>query len=259
MVEEFCAGVATSDAGGTVLVKTDDDKWWSVTVATGARTPIPKRGRDARCGRIQALGHEETLAREEVPGNTVAIPEVSVSKVFTRGTAPNIAIGYKRPGTAVAMVAGVTSGGKLVWKSEVPAETPLRSRLWGSDDVVLDDAVVALFYEYQEGPPALTVFDRATGNRVERAAPRARARIVHPVRARPDPRPSRRHDVRRHLHVRAAHGCAALDDRAHTGHPLIFDGCGSFTATLDGSNLDHLTSLSFGREGGTGFGTAPSA
>ncbi len=37
------------------------------------------------------------------------------------------------------------------------------------------------------------------------------------------------------------------------------DGCGSFTGTLDGSNLDHLTSLSVGREGGTGFGTTPSA
>gem|GEM_PF-3901314 len=39
----------------------------------------------------------------------------------------------------------------------------------------------------------------------------------------------------------------------------IADGCGSFTAPLDGSNLDHLTSLSIGRERGTGFGTAPSA
>ncbi len=36
-------------------------------------------------------------------------------------------------------------------------------------------------------------------------------------------------------------------------------GCGSFIAALDGSNLDHLTSLSLGREGGTGFGMTPSA
>ena len=36
-------------------------------------------------------------------------------------------------------------------------------------------------------------------------------------------------------------------------------GCGSFTTVVDGSNLDHLTSLSRGRSRGSGLGTSPSA
>jgi hypothetical protein len=37
------------------------------------------------------------------------------------------------------------------------------------------------------------------------------------------------------------------------------DGVRLFYSNSDESNFDHLTSLSFGREGGSGLGTAPSA
>ncbi|MDL1873275.1 adenylyl-sulfate kinase [Deltaproteobacteria bacterium PRO3] len=40
---------------------------------------------------------------------------------------------------------------------------------------------------------------------------------------------------------------------------LIPDGCGSIMTALDGSNVDHLTSLSRGRSRGSGLGTSPSA
>ncbi len=35
------------------------------------------------------------------------------------------------------------------------------------------------------------------------------------------------------------------------------NGCGSFTARLDGRSFDHLTSLRCGRSSGSGFGTSP--
>jgi hypothetical protein len=49
------------------------------------------------------------------------------------------------------------------------------------------------------------------------------------------------------------------------GHPTkvktrtkVF-GCGSFMTALDGKRIDHLTSRRRGRDGGSGFGTLPSA
>ncbi len=40
---------------------------------------------------------------------------------------------------------------------------------------------------------------------------------------------------------------------------VISNGCGSIATAPDGSNLDHLTSLSRGRAVGIGLGTARSA
>lgn len=51
----------------------------------------------------------------------------------------------------------------------------------------------------------------------------------------------------------------ANDTRIGLYHNLKTFGCGSIATALDGSNLDHLTSLSLGRSRGSGLGISASA
>lgn len=160
VVDGYCAGPE-----GAILVGTADKKWWTVTVATGAKSAAPARKRTDRCGLLQVVTHEDVTNLEILEG-AVTVPEMSVRQVLAHGSgAPNIAVGYKHPGTAVALLAGI-SGKTVAWKVEVPASDPLRSKLWGVDHVALDPTHVAVYYEYQSAPSHVTLFDRATGTRV---------------------------------------------------------------------------------------------
>src|SRR5262249_4937717 len=96
--------------------------------------------------------------------------------VYSCGTGPMIASGWKQPGSSLPMIAALApvdfSGssswveGPSLWALQIPRHDALKAKTGTVDHVAVSEHDVAVAYEREDNAASeVTVFDRATGKR----------------------------------------------------------------------------------------------
>jgi PQQ-like domain len=111
-----------------VAIETADGKRHEIALADGALRRAPGK---RRCERIRDDEHRDVdpaLTVDSSPRRWKQ-PGMQVSRELRLGSSgPVLAVGYRRPGTAVPMVARLDERGRPAWKMEVPDGNPLQAR-----------------------------------------------------------------------------------------------------------------------------------
>jgi len=160
-------------------VMTADERWHRVRLADGTVSPTPApppqkqprerhRQRKPSCDALPS-DDERTITGATVTdrfGDLPTIEGMDVDKLAELLDGQRIAIGSRRPGTSVPMLAALDAKGTVLWKSDVPGSDPLTARTSAPELFALDATDVVVIYERQsQAPPTLASFDIRTGAR----------------------------------------------------------------------------------------------
>jgi outer membrane protein assembly factor BamB len=150
-----------------VAIETADKRWHEVALADGAvrraqaRPPRCDRLTDDERGEVDpAVSVDRSPRRWKQPG-------MHVNRELRRGSGPLIGTGWRRPGSAVPMVARLDARGRATWKVEVPDGNPLEARHGSGGLWTVTDRVVCATYERTGAGTRvhLTCFDLERGTR----------------------------------------------------------------------------------------------
>jgi hypothetical protein len=136
----------------------------------GIRAMFERAGDDPADAPCIPLGD---LSRRSAAGTLVLeswreladIPGMKVNRLVRQLGGPELAVGYKSPGTSVPMIAAL-AGDTAVWVAEVPAIEPLVSRVDDHLVAVSHEHAAALYQPPRPGAPRVTAFDLARGTRL---------------------------------------------------------------------------------------------
>lgn len=184
-VQAMCAG----GGAGEVVILTADDRW-TVVDAGGKQhvgTPLLRLDRPGSKPK-DALSRFRAIGAEVPPGLCVPVdnnhwqkpaallsidrwarlpelPGMSISLLVRHPGGPVAAIGSKRPGTAVPMLARL-DGDKARWTAEIPASDPLTAR---ADERTVGMSATAIYAVYSLSNPSrerLAAFSLEDGRRL---------------------------------------------------------------------------------------------
>ena len=102
--------------------------------------------------------------KPDMSRHAFALPGARIEEVYA-SRAPIIVKAEKSPGTAIPIVAAFAEDDQLIWKSEIPGHDARQAK---RSLVAFDDHYVAALWDWEKDTqdPTLTLFDRATGNRL---------------------------------------------------------------------------------------------
>jgi LSD1 subclass zinc finger protein len=176
--KEFCAD------GGSVLVRTSDDAWTRLELATGKKShvtpaglPPGARGERSRppCNPVYATSSRDSPRYRSIDAGEFdanRLPDLPTPEVLGElalvpsEPGPTFFVGFRLKGTAVAMVAAV-NGGNVIWKDVVPGVDPLTTDLSVKRSAAAGDGRVVVPYGSTAGKGArMACFDGRTGQRL---------------------------------------------------------------------------------------------
>ncbi|HTE53669.1 MAG TPA: PQQ-binding-like beta-propeller repeat protein [Kofleriaceae bacterium] len=152
----------------SVAIETADGRWQEISLIDGA---VRRARKPSSCDRVPdderneidpAVSASRSARRWSQPG-------MHVARELRRGPGgPAVGIGWRRPGTAVPMVAGLDPKGRVTWKAEVPDGDPLAARAGSGGLWTATERLVCATYERTGGSTEgvhLTCFELERGAR----------------------------------------------------------------------------------------------
>ena len=147
-VERLCATSPTQ-----VRVITADEQARTLELADGTLgEPMRWRAREGACEELPLAWHRYGMTVRSGYG-LARVPGMQVRLLARRGEA-TLAAGGKSPGTAVPMLARL-AGKEVLWKVELPSESPLAAQM-REDLIAFDEDLVTATYKTTSGTNELT-------------------------------------------------------------------------------------------------------
>jgi hypothetical protein len=190
-VRSFCVAKEPD----SVRVETADERVIALDVKTGRQSPVagkakcerantnardafklpedrsdsdaPRGVKSVVCGSLRVMGDRNFFLPDQCPVQTGINPdklEGMGAGAFWKVGKGWLVLGFRKPGTRIPML-GYHSGGKLVWKRDVPPRNPLEAREGSPEKVALGgDLVFAVFDSKDSNQPSgVTAFDLESG------------------------------------------------------------------------------------------------
>jgi hypothetical protein len=152
-------------SGAAFAIQTADDRWHEISLTDGELRRAQGKPRceqldDDQRGEVDpAVTVDRSPRRWKQPG-------MHVARELRRGSGPVVGVGWRRPGSAVPMVARLDERGRVTWKAEVPDGNPLEARGGSSGFWTVTGRAVCATYERTSGNRVhLTCFDLESGKR----------------------------------------------------------------------------------------------
>jgi hypothetical protein len=155
-----------SAGSAAVVVETADGRRHQVALADGALKVVPGK---RRCDRIPDDEHREIdpAVSVDTSPRRWKQPGMQVSRELRRGPGgPVLGVGWRRPGSAVPMVARLDERGRATWRVEVPDGNPLEARQGAGLWTVTEERVCATYERTGSSPQVrMTCFGLEDGAR----------------------------------------------------------------------------------------------